>query len=358
MAITTPPEKPTANSNTIIKDARSLINSRPESTASEKSAANYRREVTRLARKGKDLWTTAQDTTSQNTWFLRRAAILHIATSEIKAYLSRQDMLQLELRDIPKTDSRWAPWQKYIINIQGWMDIIQKVPEGSPLIDIKPRKSKRRLGPGLPVDWREKLAGRLPMWKTQYLVAAVTGCRPIELHKGVKLEIQSNELVATIKGAKLSIKSGQEWRELRWTLSDATPLVKQLITQVQAANGTLIVNLGTDNTNPSRAFSDAIKAAAKREWPNRKLSITAYSLRHVAASDLKASYLSSDEISAALGHAVDATKSTYGHAAASARGASVTPQKVSAARTVKNVKNTFNPSIGAKSQVRQRGNAP
>jgi integrase len=357
MANTTPPEKPPTDSYQIIKDARTLIDSRPESTASKKSAANYVREVTRLAKKGKDLWATAQDTTSQNTWFLRRAAILHIATSEITLYLSRQDKLQRELRDVPKTDPRWAPWQKHITQINGWTDIIQKAPEGSPLINIKPRKSKRRLGPGLPVDWREKLAVRLPTWKTQYLIAAITGCRPVELAKGVKLEIQSNELVVTINGAKLSAQSGQEWRELRWTLSDATPLVEQLIAQVKATNGLLSVNLGTDNTNPARAFSDAIKAAAKREWPNRKLSITAYSLRHAAASDLKASNLNSAEISAALGHAVDATKSTYGHVIC-ARGASVAPQKTSAARTVKNVQNTFIPSIKAKSQVRQRGNTP
>lgn len=55
--------------------------------------------------------------------------------------------------------------------------------------------------------------------------------------------------------------------------------------------------------------------AAAREWPKRKTTLTPYCFRHQLAADMKASeQLDSEEISAALGHLSDATKSTYGHA--------------------------------------------
>jgi hypothetical protein len=57
-------------------------------------------------------------------------------------------------------------------------------------------------------------------------------------------------------------------------------------------------------------------------------------MRHQAAADMKASDMDSGDISAALGHLSDVTKSTYGRANMS-RSSGVAPAKVEAALKVK-----------------------
>jgi integrase len=75
--------------------------------------------------------------------------------------------------------------------------------------------------------------------------------------------------------------------------------------------------------------------AAAREWPRRKTTVTPYCFGHQIAADMKADgQLDSGEISAALGHLSDATKSTYGHAKMS-KGRGVALARVIAARPVK-----------------------
>jgi integrase len=82
-------------------------------------------------------------------------------------------------------------------------------------------------------------------------------------------------------------------------------------------------------------FSKSMSNAAAREWPKRRTTVTPYCFRHQAAADMKADgQLGSGEISAALGHLSDATKSTYGHANM-CKGRGVAPTRVTAARPVK-----------------------
>ena len=52
-----------------------------------------------------------------------------------------------------------------------------------------PRNSKRRALSGLPADWRVQLCtrGRAGRYGAAMLVAALTGCRPSELKKGIKV---------------------------------------------------------------------------------------------------------------------------------------------------------------------------
>lgn len=225
-------------------------------------------------------------------------------------------------------------------HFQNQIKVLEKTyneaPDHLPLATKKPRQSKRRMGNSLPNDWRDQLADRLPNWRMQYFFAMSTGCRPSELLKGVTLTIQAGSLVAHIKGAKIGPTSGQPERTLQWSVKNLPEGTRYLAQEVARAGGQLVVDLttGSCNNNPKQAFSDAIKAAAKRIWPNRKLSITAYSLRHAAASDLKATDFSPAEISAALGHAAIATKSTYGRASG-ARGNSVAPEKVQATKPVR-----------------------
>lgn len=75
--------------------------------------------------------------------------------------------------------------------------------------------------------------------------------------------------------------------------------------------------------------------AEERERPKRKATAIPYCFRLQVAADMKADgQLDSGEISAALGHLIDATKSTYGHAnMCKSRG--VAPARMTAARQVK-----------------------
>ncbi|CAN5243757.1 hypothetical protein BH10PSE16_BH10PSE16_42610 [soil metagenome] len=306
----------------------------PNQKPSKNTVAAYQREVTRLISRGGALWETAAMTTSQKTWFLRRAAILYKARTALALELARQDQMQHALQRVPPEDPCWKEWLVAVKNIHGLTQFIESAPSGSPLVAPRPRRSKRKTGPGLPDNWRELLAARLPNWRQAYLVAAVTGCRPAELAKGVGLAIEDGQLVATIEGAKVGEHAGQPLRSMNWTLPGTSPLVQQLAEAVQASQGVLTVSLGNRNTNPARAFSDAIREAAARAWPGRKHSITAYSLRHAAASDLKGSGLDAADVSAALGHATLATKSTYGHTKGR-KGVSVAPEQVQGSRPVR-----------------------
>lgn len=107
-------------------------------------------------------------------------------------------------------------------------------------------------------------------------------------------------------------------------------MVRELAGEVMRAEGTLLVTIVS-----ARNFSNAMSNAAAREWPKRRNTVTPYCFRHQAAADMKAGgQLDSGEISAALGHLSDATKSTYGHANMS-KGRGVAPARVTAARPVK-----------------------
>ena len=99
---------------------------------------------------------------------------------------------------------------------------------------------------------------------------------------------------------------------MTWLITDTSPLVGDLAKMVIKAGGQLTVDYsGHKNTNPAKALSAAMTQAGKRAFPGHKVSLTPYSLRHAAASDLKVS-LSAEDVSKALGHQAIGTQSTYG----------------------------------------------
>jgi integrase len=146
------------------------------------------------------------------------------------------------------------------------------------------------------------------------------------------VSIEGGTLVALIRGAKVDVArgKGQEWRRLEWPLDHPSTLVQDLAGEVQRAGGPLLVKIASASN-----FSKSMSNAAEREWPKRKTTLTPYCFRHQVAADMKADgQLDSGEISAALGHLSEATKSTCGHANM-CRGRGVAPARVTAARQVK-----------------------
>lgn len=178
------------------------------------------------------------------------------------------------------------------------------------------RTSLRHLG----YDWRERLLAFSigSKYEHQIRVMAICGCRPDEMAKGVIVTRQANSITITIKGSKCSDKTGagQEWRTLTFD-----------------ANHPLILNISEGFYQAkARAIGDVVSHFGKKISNNKKHPISAYSFRHAAASNFKASGLSKKDIAAALGHRSTSTMSFYG---SKSRGSGIVVlQSVSAASPV------------------------
>jgi integrase len=320
-----------------IKHARAMLAAIPKSSASEKTKAGYQRTMQRLnatAKSGAGIIANASKTRKISTWFSRRAAIIYTTRDLVERLMKTQDAMQRELRGAGQDDPRWREWRATVREIKPWASFLKQAYEvpAIPKTGRVARHSKRQDLKGLPADWREKIIKRLPAYAPATLIAAVTGCRPDELVSGVTLSIDNGHLVALIRGSKTTGLTGQSWRRLLWPENSESGMVRELarlVVQNQVSGGWEV------NIKSAKAFSGAMRAAGKREWPGRPASITPYCLRHQAAADMKAAgTLSSGEIAAALGHCSDVMKSAYGHALMGRTGG-VSPVKVLAARPIK-----------------------
>ena len=307
---------------------------KPYATPSSSTMADYEKEADRLLASG-DPWSAAAETTKRATWLKRKSALLFVAGRQVEELLKQQDRLQRTTDKDPEAMDRWID---LVIRLHRWSQVLTTKPLTDPLTKVKRRQSKRLGLSRLPDDWREQLAKRVPTWRMPYLVAACSGARPVEIGHGVQLYIEGEVLVVRIAGAKLGQFSGQAVRELRWPIEKGMPeLVRQLAAEVNRAGGRLVVDYSKrSNKDPAKAFSGAMRNAAKRTFPGHSLTLTPYSLRHATASDLKASGLTDAQQSAALGHQVVETKGTYGHHSLS-RGRSVAPRSVQATSAVRGV---------------------
>ena len=323
-----------------IKRARALLATIPKSVARKSTADDYRAKVKRLATKTKNAGTfvamisEALKTTKKTSWQASRAALIFTARNGLEKYLSEQDVIQrgLKVKETLGKSGDWSSWATLVDRVEYSRQALQAVLNAKlPLEGRIDRHTKRQDMRGLPDDWRERIIARMPTYALATLVAAVTGCRPAELVGGVQLSIEDGMLVAHIKGAKVDVAKGkgQEWRRLFWPLDHQSGMVRDLAGKVAEAGDVLLVTIGSASN-----FSKSMSNAAAREWPKRKTSITPYCMRHQMSADLKASTMSSCDISAALGHLSEETKSTYGHARMS-KGRGVAPSKVNAALEVR-----------------------
>lgn len=290
----------------------------------------------------------ALKTAKKSNWQACRAALLYFARRELEDQLAQQDKIQRACKAFELTGGTapWESWTKRAELVEQCTQAIEAVLAASLPIDGRVnRHTKRHDMAGLPPDWRERVIARMATYRAAAHAAAVTGCRPAELVAGVQLRVEGGRLVALVIGAKVEVAGGkgQEWRRLEWPIDHPSVLVGDLAAEVTRASGSLLVAI----SNASN-FSKSMSNAAAREWPKRKTTVTPYCFRHQVAADMKADgQLDSGEISAALGHLSDATKSTYGHAnMCKVRG--VAPAHVTAARQVK-----AKPAANIKQSVRK-----
>lgn len=134
-----------------------------------------------------------------------------------------------------------------------------------------------------------------------------SGCRPAELRQGVTLSITDGRLRVDIHSAKVGPDRGQEHRSFEYALPSTYAPINDLANFVDHAGGTLVVSI----KNPS-SFSSAVVYYGQQAFPRSTKRITPYSMRHNFASDLKLNCRDPDDVSRALGHRADRTRSSYG----------------------------------------------
>ena len=296
----------------------------PTSAATEKTKGEYFAIFDRITRDGTiSPIPFLESTTSRSSFTKMRVSLNFVLRSMIDMLLAEQDKLQRD-DDSDDTDA----WLKTVKKLDSVLHLIDDFAHVSMQRVVK-RRSKRSDIVGLPSDWRENLISHIQEKDvTAALVAAVAGCRPAELVKGVEVVIGAGVMRVVIAGAKVTKLSGQPTRELVYKLPPESPLVKRLALRLGPGHHLIQID------NASR-FSTGVRDAARRAFPALRRTITAYCLRHQAASDLKASGLSGGEVSKSLGHCVDRTASRYGHVRQGKRKGGTAPDSVTATREVR-----------------------
>lgn len=208
--------------------------------------------------------------------------------------------------------------------------------QSGPTGERRKRASKRQALRGLPGDWRERLYQRAAKGKyaDAVLVAALTGCRPEELRRGVLIRWVNNprsgmgEIRFEIDGAKVKTHQGQPQRLIAYGAHAPHPLLEALRIRL-AGLRELIVCIDSPVN-----FTVEVRRLAHSLWPKHKHAITAYCLRHQWAADLKR-HAAADSVSQGLGHASAKTRRHYGQANQASSRHALQPILIEAERPVK-----------------------
>jgi hypothetical protein len=100
--------------------------------------------------------------------------------------------------------------------------------------------SKKRAIETLPDNWLDQLwAAAAVRWHphlNEIAILLATGCRPCEVGHGVKVSVEGEDIVVTLRGAKVSLEHGQPWRSLKMAIQPGCTahLVHGLRRKVQA----------------------------------------------------------------------------------------------------------------------------
>ncbi|MFZ3141243.1 hypothetical protein [Polaromonas sp.] len=336
-------EKENTAQFSVVQQARSWLEGqistrRNKPALSASTIESYTKDHARLKKKGGDIWKAAADTTKKSSYFKYRAAILHNCRLELERLISEQDELQ-QNSGLFNPSTKLA-WSGKVAELNDVLNVAIQTPDQPQLQKFQNRATKRANLSRLPNDWREQLIDRMPKYRAQAAITALSGCRPAELVAGIQILLTKNLLTVLINGAKVGAQSGQEWRQLNWQLPSESPLV-MLVED-------MIIDRYSDeelsncdeltfyiSTPDAKAFSGAMREAGKRAFPlfTKTNTITPYSMRHQFSSDMKTAELPGDDISKALGHCASKTKGSYGEFGPGRAGMS--PNSIIAARHVK-----------------------
>ncbi len=256
----------------------------------------------------------ALKTRSKRTYYLRKAALTYVATKELaRAVVDGDASGAAKAMEVLARFTSGVTCHGSQINGQG-----------CPLVNPTRRSSKRASLRGLPRNWRDQRVAAVskPALRRAILLMAATGVRPSEVEQGVSVQPVDGGIQVVVKGTKTDRQHGQPIRVFE-VHSDLARALAQALE-------------GTDSIKVEKAnqLSVQVGRLGRRLFgKGSRETVSAYSLRHAFASDLKAAGLPGNEISALLGHSVADTKKHYG---SSRQGRlAVTAKLVHATRPVK-----------------------
>ncbi|HHF0146055.1 TPA: hypothetical protein ACPH2S_001768 [Pseudomonas aeruginosa] len=321
----------------LVRAGRKRMKELPSRNLSKSTDDAYVREYNRLVgdegAEPEKLWSAICRTSSKSTYRRRVAAVMHCCKSQLFEALRSQDAAQ-RAGDM----SSLREHVSVIEGVIGIINIVEQHKGKSPLDTTVRRKSKRSDLKKLPNNWREQLYKQfaLSRYAMAYLVEAVSGCRPGELEKGVKVICtEEGRLIIRIdNGVKVTEERGQPWREISYQLGQgAHPLIRALFDACRKPEDVGEVEMVV-RIEKSTNWRAALSSAGRKLWPQLPFRICPYHLRNAAASDFKRSDLSDEKVSAALGHCVNKTASLYGQFQIGRGGKGLSPEMVNAARPV------------------------
>lgn len=307
-----------------IKESRELVKGWRPDTVSTLTRDRYAELAGRMERAGK---TPEQMSGTRGTFKIYRAAAVHTARTNLQSELRERDSLMREQKTATGAQEK-VEFRAQLLatesKIREARAILDRYPPGTGDV-LKDRErtsaysgaktSDRSNGKDhldkLPPDWRERvwsLTGDRD--RDAVAVLALTGARPAELTKGVRVEHgRDGSLTFTIRGAKLGDDRGQKERILTVDKSAAERSAegRHLLAQVREGHGR-DVRIG-DAGN----FSDRVAHAGERAGLSGDQRVSAYTYRHDFAATLKSDpSLSRDEIATALGQQAERSQEAYG----------------------------------------------
>lgn len=258
-----------------------------------------RRDYRRVARKRLDFDDAnggrLLEGVSRQSWYHHRAALL----TWIAFAFSEQVIQYIEALK----EAEILKAAKHAKQLRRKLDVFQRVQASRrPEKRSAPKKSKRKSLPRS-ADWQQRAIEKATPVMRAAIVCGMVGARPDEIERGIVVEFLPEEkaIRVTIRGAKVTEKSGQPWRRLFFSLDSQLGLhLKDLI--------------------PAQASEVIVSRRARRialDWsqhiaPALRADVSHYSLRHQFAANLKAAGYPKEEIAKALGHLSVRSQQQYG----------------------------------------------
>lgn len=193
------------------------------------------------------------------------------------------------------------------------------------VLDSSEPKSSKKLSKKLdlaklPKNWRTQIFAACKSEKQSKLTSAVallwaTGCRPVEIEKGVQVQMVDGQLVIEIRGAKVgqitndegTFERGLEWRKL--TLNPKFNEATEYLTRLCVDGKQHQVNY---NKNSLRTRLNEFGRLALKKLKDTP-SISPYTFRHAMGSDVKScDDLTDEQRSQIMGHLSCDSLSVYG----------------------------------------------
>lgn len=229
------------------------------------------------------------NTRSKRTFYLRKAALNFYAINMLD--------LAIKTGDEKLFDDSLATLKKFFTE-DAPGDAMARGGK-CPIVNPAPTRGKRKSLAFIPSDWMEiMLEGVTGQHRQWLLLLSAAGVRPQEIENGITVTPHKTGVILTIHSAKSSGSYGQPLRVF---------YVESVFAHELAQGGEQFISAKTANS-----VSSYVSKLGRKVFGDREDSVSAYSYRSQFAANLKASDLSSDDVSAILGHSVDDTKKLYG----------------------------------------------